>query len=67
MSYKAGDLVTYNQFEAGRRGSNTVMLVVEKFTRIKREGAYYRVIDQCQLTICHSSQIEKVRENERED
>jgi len=61
LAHQPGDLVTYNAFEEGRRGENKIMLVIEKFTRLKREGAYYRVIDGDQLTICHETQIQRVR------
>lgn len=41
------------------------MLIIDRFTRIKVEGAYYRVFDQGDLTLCHGSQIQKLgsREN----
>lgn len=61
LTYCEGDLVTYNEFEASKRGKNKIMLVVEKFTRLKSEGAYYRVVSSGQLTICHESQIQRVK------
>ena len=67
MSYKPGQLVELNPFEAGRRGSNKIMLVIDKFTRLKREGDYYRLMDGDQLTICHESQIQKIRKDESEN
>lgn len=65
MLFCPGDLVVYRKFEAARRGSNSIMLIIDRFTRIKVEGAYYRVFDQGDLTLCHGSQIQKLgsREN----
>ena len=65
MKIKPGDLVVYTEFEAARRGEkNRVMIVVEKISRIKSEGAYYRVIDAGALTICHQSHVRLLGENE---
>tara|TARA_Y100001938_G_scaffold136190_1_gene198743 strand:- start:467 stop:802 length:336 start_codon:yes stop_codon:yes gene_type:complete len=65
LPFRPGDLVEFNSFESARRGKSKVMLVIEKFKRLKREGAYYRVIDGDQLTICHESQIQKAIKHER--
>lgn len=65
MKIKPGDLVVYNEFEAARRGKKkSVMMVVEKLSRLKREGPYYRVIDEGVLTICHQTHIRLLGENE---
>ena len=42
-------------------------MVVEKLSRLKREGPYYRVIDEGVLTICHQTHIRLLGENENID
>ena len=68
MKYKAGDLVAYTEFEAARRGEkNCTMLVLNRMTRLKREGDYYRVLIDGKETLCHASHIRLLRKNENID
>ena len=65
MTIKPGDLVVYTEFEAARRGRpNRAMLVIERVTRLKREGAYYRILDGGTETLCHGTHIRRLRCNE---
>ena len=43
------------------------MMIVERYSRVKREGDYYRVMDRGELIICHMSHIRRLRENENID
>ena len=64
MKIKPGDLVVYKDFYSNMGRTQGAMIVIDKLSRLKNEGCYYRVVDRGQLTICHSSQIRKVKKNE---
>ena len=64
MKFKPGDLVTYKEFDASQRGGNRVMMVVDRMSRLKNEGDYYRLLDRGSVTICHSTALIRWEGNE---
>ena len=60
MKFKPGDLVTYKDFHARLRGRDLVMIVVERVSRLKREGSYYRVMAGGEVALLHSSQLRRL-------
>jgi len=64
MSFKPCELVTYKDFHARMRGRMPVMIVIEKVYRIRQEGAYYRVVDDGEVVLLHSSQLRRLEKDE---
>ena len=60
MKFKPGELVTYKDFHARLRGRDLVMIVVERVSRLKREGSYYRVMADGEVVLLHSSQLRRL-------
>jgi len=64
MNFLPGDLVVFKEVESIRRKGNSVMMILDSFSRNKKEGEYYRVLADGQVNICHKTQIKRLRKND---